>query len=291
MAARCSPRHQLGAETAGREVVAQRPEFGPHSRPHPDLRRRYPLPPRAVRRRHDTHERRSGAPPTPHDRGRHVARRPVASRSTAPANSATHADGAAKGRWAWRQGGALRAQGARRLFPECRGLLVARVPGHIARRHRHPLAEPSAGATPPTNAGAERHPPPATRHAATRALTNDRGPARSGPWDSERSGMPLLVVVRHVQLGELLGEAGVGAAGADLLERREVLVEGRAEAAQAVAVAEPELGGDLVLVEQADVVQRRAGSGSAGSISIRRYRLRPVAAGISLPMITFSLAR
>ena len=31
------------------------------------------------------HERRSGTPPTPHDRGRHVSRGPVASRSTAPA--------------------------------------------------------------------------------------------------------------------------------------------------------------------------------------------------------------
>ena len=40
------------------------------------------------------------------------------------------------------------------------------------------------------------------------------------------------------------------------------------EAAQ--AVAEPELGGDLVGVEQADVVHARAGSGSDGSISIRR---------------------
>ena len=31
------------------------------------------------------------------------------------------------------------------------------------------------------------------------------------------------------------------------------------------------------------------GIGSAGSISSRRYRRRPVAAGMSLPMITFSL--
>src|SRR4051812_32627822 len=66
----------------------------------------------------------------------------------------------------------------------------------------------------------------------------------------------VLAVLGHVEVGELLGEAGVATAAADLLQRGDVLVEGGAEAAQAVAVAEAELGGDLVLVEQADVVDR-----------------------------------
>ena len=51
---------------------------------------------------------------------------------------------------------------------------------------------------------------------------------------------------------------------ADLLERRQQLCLG--------------LGGE----------HRRDGSGSVGSISMPRYRFRPVAAGISFPMITFS---
>src|SRR4051812_42567527 len=84
--------------------------------------------------------------------------------------------------------------------------------------------------------------------------TTTEGPHGAGPRGNHLRRRALLVVVRDVELGKLLGEAGVAAAGADLLQRGEVLVEGGAEAAQAVAVAEPELGGDLVLVEQADVV-------------------------------------
>src|SRR3954453_15021312 len=49
-----------------------------------------------------------------------------------------------------------------------------------------------------------------------------------------------LAVLGHVEVGEPLGKAGVPPAAADLLQRRDVLVEGRAEAAQAVAVAEAE---------------------------------------------------
>src|SRR6185295_6452586 len=65
-----------------------------------------------------------------------------------------------------------------------------------------------------------------------------------------------LLVLGDVEVRELLREARVRAARADVLEGRDVLVERRPEAAQAVAVAEPELRGDLVLVEQADLVHR-----------------------------------
>ena len=65
-------------------------------------------------------------------------------------------------------------------------------------------------------------------------------------------------LVAELELGELLGEAGVGAAGADLLERGEIGVELLPVAAtlKLVAAPEPELGCDLVLVQQADIVDR-----------------------------------
>src|SRR3954451_23725519 len=80
---------------------------------------------------------------------------------------------------------------------------------------------------------------------------------RRAPLRNLRASRPglLVVVGRHVELGELVGEAGV-AAGPDVLELGEVLVEPGAEAAEAVPVAETQLGGDLVLGEQADLVHR-----------------------------------
>src|SRR6476659_8443484 len=81
-------------------------------------------------------------------------------------------------------------------------------------------------------------------------------PRGDGPCSALWWLLGAVAVLGHVELGELVGEPGVGAAGPDLLERREVLVEGRAEAAEAVAVAEAELGGDLVGVQQADLVHR-----------------------------------
>ena len=88
-----------------------------------------------------------------------------------------------------------------------------------------------------------------------------RGPARGGPSGTAvrrrerywRSPPPSSGTSRSASSS---AKPGSVAAGADVLERREVLVERGAEAAQAVAVAEPELGRDLVLVEQADVVDR-----------------------------------
>ncbi len=93
----------------------------------------------------------------------------------------------------------------------------------------------------------------------------------AGPSVDARCGYSARLLVGELELGELLGEAGVGAAGADLLQRREVGVELLAVAAVEAVAGEPELGGDLVLVEQADVVDRaraavrRARSRSAGS--------------------------
>ena len=79
------------------------------------------------------------------------------------------------------------------------------------------------------------------------------------------------LLVGELELSELLGEAGVGAASADLLKRREIGVELLPVAAVEGVAREAELGRDLVLVEQANVVDRaresvrRARSRSAGS--------------------------
>src|SRR5215216_1105627 len=91
------------------------------------------------------------------------------------------------------------------------------------------------------------------------AARNAEGPHVAGPRErlNRAAGLRLLGVrplLRDVELGELVGEAGVAGSGADLLERGQVLVERGPEAAEAVAVAQAELGGDLVAVEQADLV-------------------------------------
>src|SRR3954453_24042844 len=98
--------------------------------------------------------------------------------------------------------------------------------------------------------------------ARPRAASCDRtteGPHAAGPRVTSGGcgrALRLALVVRNVELGQLLGEPGVGPAGADLLQRGEVLVEGGAEAAEAVALAQAELRGDLVLVAQAALVLR-----------------------------------
>src|SRR3954453_22312012 len=79
------------------------------------------------------------------------------------------------------------------------------------------------------------------------------GPHQAGPQHVNCQawlGRGRLVAFRHVELGELVGEPGLAGAGADLLQRGEILVEGRPEATQAVAVAEPKLGRDLVGVQK-----------------------------------------
>jgi hypothetical protein len=73
-------------------------------------------------------------------------------------------------------------------------------------------------------------------------------------YDSSRSPRDLDVA-EVVERPARRGEPGV-----DLIELRRV--ERRAEAAEAVAVREPELGGEVVALEQADIVDA-AGSGSA----------------------------
>src|SRR3954454_19468516 len=97
------------------------------------------------------------------------------------------------------------------------------------------------------------------RARSARGSETTEGPHRAGPQHVNCQawlGRGRLVGFRHVELGELVGEPGLAGAGTDLLQRGEILVEGRPEATQAVAIAEPKLGRDLVGVQQADVVHR-----------------------------------
>src|SRR3712207_7463924 len=69
-----------------------------------------------------------------------------------------------------------------------------------------------------------RRPPRSTHFPSTRLF---RSSARS-PRNLARSARWLPIVVgRDVEVGELLGEAGVAPAAADLVERRDVLAEDR----------------------------------------------------------------
>src|SRR4051812_44395042 len=68
-----------------------------------------------------------------------------------------------------------------------------------------------------------------------------------------RKGTGLLVVRWQLEVAEVVERAARRAeAGVDLVEL--CGVEGRAEAAEALAVAEAELGDEVLAVEQADVV-------------------------------------
>ena len=85
MAARCSPRHRAPRPRAEKWSLSGLNSARSRARS-PTDGAGTPSPLAAPSAAAATpHERRSGAPPTPHDRGRHVARGPVASRSTAPA--------------------------------------------------------------------------------------------------------------------------------------------------------------------------------------------------------------
>src|SRR5207237_493639 len=65
------------------------------------------------------------------------------------------------------------------------------------------------------------------------------------------------LVLGDLELGQFLHEPGVGAAGADLLQRGQVgVVLLSVATAEAFAVGQAELRGDLVLVEQPDLVDR-----------------------------------
>src|SRR5438093_12312925 len=68
-----------------------------------------------------------------------------------------------------------------------------------------------------------------------------------------RSALLAVVLGRDVEVGELLGEARVRPAVA---ERGELLLV-EAEAGQPVALAEAELGGQILAVEQPDLVGAR----------------------------------
>src|SRR3954449_2850968 len=111
---------------------------------------------------------------------------------------------------------------------------------------------------PATTTGPGRPGPGAPRRArvGTASCRRPAPVARAPSHHVGRGELPLLVVLGDVEVRELLGEARVRASRADVLQGRDVLVERRPEPAQAVAVAEPQLSGDLVLVEQPDLVHR-----------------------------------
>src|SRR5205085_8338700 len=76
-------------------------------------------------------------------------------------------------------------------------------------------------------------------------------PIRGGPQTPQ-----LLLALRHVEVRQLLGESEVRAAvAADVLQVSEILVHASdREAAERVAVGQPELGRELVVIEQARLV-------------------------------------
>src|SRR3954463_16378272 len=85
------------------------------------------------------------------------------------------------------------------------------------------------------------------------------GRARHRARRRARQPLLLLVVAVDVEIAADVVEraAARAEAGVDLVELGGV--EGRAEALQALAVLEPELGGQVVALEQADVVDPAGG--------------------------------
>src|SRR4051794_1182551 len=124
-------------------------------------------------------------------------------------------------------------------------------------------------ATPgPPSAPAQRFSSPRTRRWASRARTRAtcwigaqasvRARARglTPVWPREvrpLAQLLLLVVLRDVQVAQVVERpAGGPEPGVDLVELRGV--EGRPEAGQPLAVGEAQLGGEVLALEQADVV-------------------------------------
>src|SRR5581483_2661413 len=64
----------------------------------------------------------------------------------------------------------------------------------------------------------------------------------------------VAVLGREIQVGQLLGEPEGGTPTGDVLQVREVGLDAAAEAGQALAVGQPQLGGQVVVIKQADLV-------------------------------------
>ena len=99
------------------------------------------------------------------------------------------------------------------------------------------------------------------------SCTESRARGRADNYSSEEE-LPV-VRRREVEIGELLGEAQRGTAVADVLQVGQIGLDAAGEAREGLAVGQAELGRQVVVIEQADLVDP-AGSGSEGSISIRR---------------------